>query len=256
MAYIYSITNLTNQKQYIGLTRQENPYNRWKEHIKKSKHNPKYPIHKAINKYGVENFKFRVLEECDDRIVEQKEIHYISKYNTFYEGYNATLGGDISYTTNSKGITCYTKKGEKVKDYPSVKSAADEINGDQTALSRCANGERFSAYGYRWAWKESGLPKIKTTYFTPYYGYNKNGEYREWISSTEVSKELKTSRRNIYETSRSSKDNKLQCKGWYLFIHDGNTIPFDEITFAQKYKPSKEKAKEMSKMGLVKRWKL
>lgn len=254
MAYIYSITNLVNQKQYIGLTRDDNPYNRWKRHIKDSKHNPKYPIHKAINKYGLDNFKFRILEECNDSIVEEREVHYISKYNSFYEGYNATLGGNIRYDTNAKAITSYNKKGEKIKDYPSLKDAVDDINGDQGAISKCANGERFSAYGYRWGWKDQGLSMLKIPYFTSYYGYNKIGEYKEWISGAEVSKELNCGRRTVYQSAKSPKENKVQCKGWYIFVNDGDIIDVEDITFAKRYKPSKEKAREMSKIGLSKRW--
>ncbi len=91
MAYIYSITNNINQKKYIGKTTKNNPYDRWKEHIRNAKaldNTVAYsslhtmPIIRALKKYGSDNFKFRVLEECIDDNVDIREKHYITEYNT------------------------------------------------------------------------------------------------------------------------------------------------------------------------------
>ena len=46
-----------------------------------------------MNKYGVENFVFEVIEECDN--TEEREKFWIKELNTYGStGYNATLGGD------------------------------------------------------------------------------------------------------------------------------------------------------------------
>ena len=92
MAHIYKITNILNNKIYIGKTEHIDPIKRWKEHIKDSKRerNKNRPIYKAINKYGVENFSFEILEETDKP--EQQEIYYISLYDSYKNGYNATIG--------------------------------------------------------------------------------------------------------------------------------------------------------------------
>lgn len=34
------------------------------------------------------------MEECDNEQLNEREIYWISYYDTFYNGYNATLGGD------------------------------------------------------------------------------------------------------------------------------------------------------------------
>ena len=254
LAYIYSITNNVNQKQYIGLTRRSNPYERWKEHLNDSKSNSQHPIHRAIRKYGTENFKFRVLEECSDNKVEEREIHYIEKFNSFYEGYNATLGGNIRYDTDAKPVTQYNKRGERIQDFASLRDAAESVGKEQSAISRCANGERFSAHGYRWSWKGERLPILKTKYLKAIYAYNRNGEYKEWTCVGEASREQKCHHRSISDSINSSLHNKQQCRGWYYFRMEDGKVDFDEITFAERYKPTSEKAKEMGKIRAAQMW--
>lgn len=248
MAYIYSITNSINRKQYIGLTRQANPYDRWKRHLSDSKCNSEHPIHRAIRKYGADNFKFRVIEECADNKVEEREIHYIKKFNSFYEGYNATLGGNIRYDADAKPVTQYNKKGERIQDFASLRDAAEFVGKDLSAISRCANGERFSAYGYRWSWKGERLPILKTKYLKPVYAYNHNGEYREWTCIGDAERELNCHHRSITGSIKSLLHNKQQCHGWYFFRMEDGKVDFDEITFAKRYKPTSEKAREMVKI--------
>lgn len=85
MAFIYKIQNIINDKIYIG----------------KSKHNdPAYlgsglQITNAIKKYGKENFIKVILEECIDDIVNDREIFWISYYNSTDNevGYNISKGG-------------------------------------------------------------------------------------------------------------------------------------------------------------------
>ena len=243
MAYIYSITNTINQKIYIGLTRRDNPYDRWKEHIQKS-NKPEYAIHRAMYKYGVDNFKFRVLEECDSSKVEEREIHYIKKFNTFFEGYNSTSGGTAPIN-DVKPITRYSKKGEQLDHFASLMDAVSAVNGDKGAISKCANGLRFSAYGYRWSWKGEALPIVKTKYLHPICAYNKKGMYKEWTSIAQAERETKCDHRSIRTSIESSLHNKKQCKGWYYFKLTENKIDFSDITFAERYKPTTEKAKEM-----------
>ena len=144
MAYIYSITNLQNNKLYVGKTSKSNPYDRWKQHLQLARNKDNIsednsvhsmPIVRAISKYGADNFKFRVLEECTEESVNEREKHYIEKYNTADGvGYNCTYGGEgISkpkkYWSNhpsSKPVSCYTLDGEWVRDYESIGLAADD----------------------------------------------------------------------------------------------------------------------------------
>lgn len=95
MAYIYKITNLINGKSYIGKTLSTID-ERWKEHCRDAykERCEKRPLYSAINKYGIENFKVEQIEECDDNIVNEREVYWIEHFGTFKNGYNATIGGD------------------------------------------------------------------------------------------------------------------------------------------------------------------
>ena len=58
---IYRIKNNINQKNYVG--KSINIETRWKTHIYSSENGSQYPIHRALRKYGAENFSFSILEK-------------------------------------------------------------------------------------------------------------------------------------------------------------------------------------------------
>lgn len=94
MAFIYRITNLINHKSYIGKTEYGNPEKRWNEHkrdMRKDRCKDR-ALYRAMRKYGVDNFRFEILEETDNPC--DRERFYIKKFNTFHYGYNMTRGGD------------------------------------------------------------------------------------------------------------------------------------------------------------------
>lgn len=86
--FIYKITNKVNGKSYIGQTRYSVEF-RYRQHLRKTSPAMAYDI----KKYGVEAFECETLEECDYKDLDSREIYYIDKYNTFYEGYNRQRGG-------------------------------------------------------------------------------------------------------------------------------------------------------------------
>ena len=108
MGYIYKITNKGNKKCYIGQTTQE-PYQRFEQHVRN-----KSVIGLAIKKNGRHNFTFEILEEVEDELLDEREIHYIKEYNSYYKGYNRTLGGNQSSgrPINPENAFIYDKEGE------------------------------------------------------------------------------------------------------------------------------------------------
>lgn len=89
---IYKIENKINGMVYIG--RSSNIEERIHEHKKiyKSNKRKKY-LYDEMNKYGIDNFDFSVLEECPKEETYEKEMYYIQKYDSYKNGYNKTHGG-------------------------------------------------------------------------------------------------------------------------------------------------------------------
>ena len=94
MGSIYLITNKLNGKQYVGQTT-KTAEQRIKQHIHEAKNtNKNLHLYNAIRKYGVENFSFEVLKtNLKESELDDFEIKFIEKYNTFENGYNNTAGG-------------------------------------------------------------------------------------------------------------------------------------------------------------------
>lgn len=91
--FIYKITNRVNKKVYIGQTRFTVEH-RFKQHIKNYNiEHRTQPLYMAFAKYGIENFEVETLEECPTDKLDEREIFWIAKYDSFKNGYNATLGG-------------------------------------------------------------------------------------------------------------------------------------------------------------------
>lgn len=91
---IYKLTNQLDGKVYIGQS--VNIKDRWGTHIKMGlgaetpSRNKLYP---AMQKDGVENFTFEILEECASGQLNEREKFYIDFYGSADYGYNATRGG-------------------------------------------------------------------------------------------------------------------------------------------------------------------
>lgn len=89
MICVYAIKNLMNGKMYIGSAL--NFRARVNMHISQLKRNVHHSVklQRAVNKYGIENFEFVVLEEvCRENIIE-KEQYYIDLHSSYSNGYNS-----------------------------------------------------------------------------------------------------------------------------------------------------------------------
>lgn len=100
---IYLIENLINQKKYIGQsTHIESRFNAHKNHYKA--HLESSPLlYRAFEKYGLENFKFSILEKVENKQdLNEKESYYILKLNTLSpNGYNCVLPTELMRWENN-----------------------------------------------------------------------------------------------------------------------------------------------------------
>lgn len=99
MGIIYCFTNKINNKQYIGQSI-NNDNGRYHNHIYSATHETacdyESPLHRAMRKYGLENFSYEILSNNIDNIdlLNQLEIYYIQSRNTLVpNGYNIEPGG-------------------------------------------------------------------------------------------------------------------------------------------------------------------
>lgn len=96
--YIYRIYNVLTNESYIGQTTKTIDY-RFKEHVREAKsalrgEKRNFPyFHRLLLHYGPENFKIELLEEVADNKADEREIYWIEYYDSYYNGYNSTKGG-------------------------------------------------------------------------------------------------------------------------------------------------------------------
>ena len=99
MGIIYKITNMVNNKIYIGQTTYSASH-RLKQHINSAMHNSGCPyLGKAIRKYKPENFVIDTIEEnIPYELLNDREIYWIEYYNSNDSniGYNLTRGGNLN----------------------------------------------------------------------------------------------------------------------------------------------------------------
>lgn len=119
MPFIYKISNDINEKLYIGKT-MYSIEKRWQQHchdmLKKKCENR--PLYSAMRKYGIEHFFIEALEEINNlQLLNEREIYWIQYYDSYHNGYNATLGGDgKSYADYDLIYSLYTENNLNIKE--------------------------------------------------------------------------------------------------------------------------------------------
>lgn len=111
--YVYCITNLINNKKYIGQS--VNPQKRFNNHYSKNNDKTHSIIHEAMRKYGKENFKLEILYYGED--YNNQEKYYIKLFNTISpNGYNITPGGENAITCYGENAGSAKLKNKEVKE--------------------------------------------------------------------------------------------------------------------------------------------
>lgn len=223
-AIIYKITNLLNNKVYIGSTKSWEI--RFKAHL--SRLNGNYHINKhlqsAWNKYGEENFKFEILREVPENILRRAEQFYINKYQSLNPkyGYNKAIVVSNTWDNQEKTIKvkntiyfgCYNKKGKLVKVFKTIHDVYEFLGNRSTRVYEACNSNLTkTADGYYWLRLDVSKDKFKNNIIVKkrkgrhrsIIQNNMNNEFiKEWSSAVEASKELKLSSFNITRCLRTN----------------------------------------------------
>ena len=159
-AGIYIITNQVNGKSYIGQS--ISLRSKIKDHFRNMKNQKlDLPLYRAASKYGIHNFKIDILESfipeniTNEELIkklDELEIKYIAKYNTYLDGYNCTKGGDYGVL----GLKMTEAQRNKVSAN-TKKLVSSGILGKRVFLYNCK--ERY--YIYAWTMKDaSNITKV------------------------------------------------------------------------------------------------
>lgn len=192
MIGIYKIENVINGKKYIGSA--INIDIRLKRHINDLKNKKHVNIHlqREYNKYGIENFIFECVEECEKDILKDIEQQYLNNIfliknnNLFYYniGKDASGGDNLTYNPNKNIIIDKIKVG-LIKRY--------ENESDEDKVKRRNNliGDKNPNYGKKWndeqrekmSKQRKGLSsKIKGKTFEELHGKEKSDELKNKLS--------------------------------------------------------------------------
>lgn len=111
----YLITNKINNKKYVGITSGRLGL-RVDRHIKDAKNGSPLLLHRAIRKYGMENFSVEILVSASNyQELQEIEKKMIAELKTHSDrgGYNLTLGGDGGNTLLNPEVKKRHKKSLK-----------------------------------------------------------------------------------------------------------------------------------------------
>lgn len=157
LGQIYLITNLINNKYYVGQTRTHvmnhgkyRPYGyikRFNDHISEAIRDTKEKqcthLNAAIKLYGKENFIVELLYHCELDELNEYEVFSISWFDSFNSGYNLTLGGQDAKMTDeirqklSNATTEYFTNDDNKK----IHSKLQGIMSDKNKVKYLANLE-------------------------------------------------------------------------------------------------------------------
>lgn len=188
-AGIYRFRNKINNKSYIGQSLHIGK--RIREHLCAANKScgTQYSIHKAISKYGIENFEIEILtifepHENIRKNLDLAEKIYIYIYDSFKNGYNENAGGNwnnmrkwtekqrkhvsevltgrtrpYEYTDpRSKTVFLYKIDTKEYFSVPCVKFIKEiDVKLKAANVQCCASGKRYSTCGYLCAYSKEEL---------------------------------------------------------------------------------------------------
>lgn len=171
MKYIVYITiNLCNGKFYIGVHR-TNP-DTFDGYIgcgiyRANQATKDYTLHKAVRKYGYENFKrttIKIFPDTEEGRAQAYELEAILVNETLLKSkqvYNTASGGRESYTEPlCKTVYMFDLNGNFLRSFKSARDAAHFINPDnqdniRAAIKNNCLGKTSSSYGYYWSYSKT-----------------------------------------------------------------------------------------------------
>jgi group I intron endonuclease len=232
---IYRIYFIGSNKSYIGLSKGFK--GRRVQHLRELRKGTHFNIYlqRAFNKYGENNFRIELIEECYKTELTQKEKHYIEIYDSFKNGYNLTTGGEnCNISDDVKKRISEKHKGKIIKE--ETRQKLRQINLGKS-LTKEHKNKISIANKYRVFTDEQRQKIIKAV------SYKRSKETKEKMSKAMIGKDidyktkLKLAAFNLKRTRPNSlieiKNEKVYIDG-YEYIQGKRTPPEQEIFEKEK----------------------
>lgn len=158
---IYSITAINSGKTYVGQS--VNIERRWHQHLRKLRLGTHENTHmqRLYNKYGITALSFRVLEECEQENLTDRETYW---YDELQPAINQIAPTDsLDVATRKAVYRLDPNNGDILQEYVSIREAARHMDGHMSLLWEVLQGNAHTAYGYAWAFVEN----YDASLFTP-----------------------------------------------------------------------------------------
>lgn len=206
MGYIYKIENKLNGKKYIGQTVKplEKRFNQHQNNYTKP-YFSQLVLYKAFNKYGIENFSFEEVEEVPNKLLDEREKYWISYYNSYYDGYNSTIGG--------RATQLYEwDEDEIIEAYHQLKSAravAREVGCDHNTIDRILNLAGVKRYSQA---QQKTPGEVILEKDNQQYHFSSSAEAAQWLINNGYTR----SSNKIYVRAKVTDYAQEKIKGTYL----------------------------------------
>lgn len=180
-----------NDKIYVGVHKTENP-NEFDGYIGNgisprhmyNVHNPKFPLHYAVQKYGLKNFKRETLAvfEEEEKAYELEAQIVTPEFVNRSDTYNYALGGGRGHAIKGK-VYQFDLDGTLIETYECI-SEASELTGISPSAIATSIRNLKARRGFLWSFDSSIDPStyyIKRCY--KYYIYDDNWNFLEELDS-------------------------------------------------------------------------
>ncbi len=184
---VYKITNTINNKCYVGSS--SNIKARKNDHwclFRKKKH-PNLHLQSSVNKYGLENFTFKVIEICVKTDITIREQFWIDLLKPDYNirniamnnfGLRHTLSTKLKISVAAKNmwkktgmreqlisnrckpLVCYTRDGNFYKLYSSTREAALELDIEPSHITKILKGKANLRKGFTFTYYVENYPQF------------------------------------------------------------------------------------------------
>jgi group I intron endonuclease len=236
--YFYIITNLINNKIYVGIT--NNTANRWNTHKRIAKGGkglfPHHyqPVHQAISKYGVENFIFEISQifEIEDEAYLAEEwwigyLKYMRVPNYNIAGGGKGTGSGINHPMYGKQLPPEWKSKVIEANKINANLPAKRASSRQHMIGRNWRGENHPNFG------KTTAPEVAEKISSKLLGRIFSDGHKTAISASLIGRELSDEHKKNISLSKIGKyvgtnnpNSKLSLKDIeiiYKMIDDGSS---------------------------------